>query len=176
MELQIALQTYFPFPLLKKEILLQAGEVLIVSGPITNICSNIPQHLAVTSPPTINSSLVSNTGADLCALAQPQPYAFIIPRPLCDRQDWSPLQQPSTLPVKGQQWKKPPRGPLRTDSWIKHAPEASFLSPRSGQALIRHGSRELPTVTSPGLPEQKGTVLRSQTSEREPPSDTVTSH
>lgn len=52
------------------------------------------------------------------------------------------------------------------DSWIKHVPEASFLSPRSAQALIRHGSGELPTVTSPSFPEQKGTVLQSWFSER----------
>lgn len=71
---------------------------------------------------------------------------------------------------------KAPQGPLRMDSWIKHAPEASFLSPRSAQALIRHGSRELPTVTSPSFPEQKGTVLRSWYRDRGPPSNTVTSH
>lgn len=71
---------------------------------------------------------------------------------------------------------KAPQGPLRMDSWIKHAPEASFLSLRSARALIRHGSRELPTVTSPSFPQQKGTVLRSRSSERGPPSNTVTSH
>lgn len=178
MKLPSVLQLPFFVPLLKekKKILLQAGEVLVTSVPITDICSNIPQHLAVTSPPTIKSSLVSNTGADLCALAHSRPSAFILPQPLCDRQDWSPLQQPSTLPAKGQQWKNAPRGPLRMDSWIKHVPEASFLSPRSAQALIHHGSRELPTVTSPSFPEQKGTVLRSQSFVRGPPSNTVTSH
>lgn len=70
-----------------EQTLLQAGEVLMMSGPIADIRSNIPQHLAVTSPPTIKSSHVSNTGADLCALAHSQPNAFIIPQPLCDRQD-----------------------------------------------------------------------------------------
>lgn len=71
---------------------------------------------------------------------------------------------------------KAPQGPLRMDSWIKHVPEASFLSLGSAEALIRHSSRELPTVTSPSFPEQKGTVLRSQTRKRGPPSNTVTSH
>lgn len=54
--------------------------------------------------------------------------------------------------------------------------QSFFLSLRSAQALIRHGSRELPTVTSPSFPEQKGTVLRSWSSDRGPPSNTVTSH
>lgn len=70
-----------------EQTLLQAGGVLMMSGPIADICSNIPQHLAVASPPTIKSMLVSDTGADLCALAHSQPCAFITPQPLCDRQD-----------------------------------------------------------------------------------------
>lgn len=70
-----------------EQTLLQAGEALVMSGPIAGIRFNTPQHLAVTSPPTIKSSLVSDTGADLCGLAHSQPCAFIMPQPLCDRQD-----------------------------------------------------------------------------------------
>ncbi|KAI9521497.1 hypothetical protein NQZ68_003650 [Dissostichus eleginoides] len=64
-----------------------AGGVLMMSGPIADIRPNIPQHLAVASPPTIKSSVVSDTGAALCALAHTQPCAFITPQPLRDRQD-----------------------------------------------------------------------------------------
>lgn len=116
------------------------------------------------------------TQGQICVLwPTPGLCLYHIPTSLTDRTDLA-CSKPSTLPVKGQQWKKPPRGPLKMDSWIKHAPKASFLSQRSAQALIRHGSRELPTVTSPRFPEQKGTVLRSHSSESGPPSNTVTSH
>lgn len=119
-----------------------------------------------TSPPTIKSSLVPNTAADLCALAQSQPLClYHTPTSLWQTGLISPA---ATLHPASKRTavEKAPQGPLRMDSWIKHAPEASFLSPRSAQALIRHGSRELPTVTSPSFPEQKGTVLRNRSSER----------
>lgn len=159
-----------------EQTLLQAGGVLMMSGTIADIRSNIPQHLAVASPPTIKSSLAPDTGADLCALAHSQPLClYHTPTSLWQTGLISPA---ATLHPASKRTavEKAPQGPLRMDSWIKHAPEASFLSPRSAQALIRHGSRELPTVTSPSFPQQKGTVLRSRSSERGPPSNTVTSH
>lgn len=67
------------------------------------------------------------TQGQICVLwPTPSTAAFIIPQPLCDRQDWSPLQQPSTLPVKGQQWKKPPRGPTE-DGLMNQTCTQSFL-------------------------------------------------
>lgn len=59
-----------------EQTLLQAGGVLMMSGTIADIRSNIPQHLAVASPPTIKSSLAPDTGADLCALAHSQPLCL----------------------------------------------------------------------------------------------------
>lgn len=137
----------------------------MMSGPIADIHSNAPQHLAVASPPTIKSLLVPDTGADLCALAHSQPLClYHTPTSLWQTGLISPT---ATLHPASKRTavEKAPQGPLRMDSWIKHVPKASFLSPRSAQALIRHGSRELPTVTSPSFSEQKGTVLRSCSSE-----------
>lgn len=73
-----------PYPELT---LLQAGAAPVMSGPIADIHSNIPQHLAVASPPTIKSLPAPDAGADLCALA-PLPAHVPLSHPdLTDRQD-----------------------------------------------------------------------------------------
>lgn len=118
------------------------------------------------------------TRGQICVLwPTPSNAAFIIPQPLRDRQDWSPLQQPSTLTVKGQQWKKPSRGPTE-DGLMNQTCTQSFL-------LITEVS---PGINTPWLEgatycdlsrfpwTELGTAFRSQTSKRGPPSNTVTSH
>lgn len=73
-----------PYPELTS---LQAGAAPVMSGPIADIHSNIPQHLAVASPPTIKSLPAPDAGADLCALA-PLPAHVPLSHPdLTDRQD-----------------------------------------------------------------------------------------
>lgn len=71
-----------PYPELT---LLQAGRAPVMSCLIADIHSNIPQHLAVASPPTIKS--LPAPDAALCALA-PLPTHVPLSHPdLTDRQD-----------------------------------------------------------------------------------------
>lgn len=74
-----------PYPELT---LLQAGVAPAMSGPIADIHSNIPQHLAVASPPTIKS-LLHPTRGPICVLwPHSQPMClYHTPTSLTDRTD-----------------------------------------------------------------------------------------
>lgn len=88
---------------------LQAGGVLTMSGPIADIRSNIPQHLAVASPPTIKSSLVSDTRGPICVL-WPTPSPLPLSHPnlsVTDRTDL-PCSNPPPCQQKDSSGKSPP--------------------------------------------------------------------